>query len=353
MAQEKEFELREQDRWLPIANVARLMKNTLPPTAKVSKDAKECMQECVSEFISFVTSEASDRCLMEKRKTINGEDILYSLHTLGFENYAEVLKIYLAKFRQQQALKQERGEIRSKKKKKKPEESASENAADITSANNELTNGTQGNSNQDGNNIEKNQNVQENHTKETNGESKPDIDQEYVSQLYDQSYADVPLNLSNPDYHGGGSSESILEKRKQQLDNINKSDAHIGDETTEALRLGLGVGIDIDTADNDSNLPKQDQQVGISETHQQDQEPGQQNAENAPKTRQDLKIHSLEESQTTTADNRNGTLAATVSKTPATTNTSDLFLLNDNIEGISEREEIVGLTNGHQGMYFD
>ncbi|CAH2353044.1 hypothetical protein CLIB1423_09S01552 [[Candida] railenensis] len=110
-----EVELREQDRWLPIANVARLMKNTLPPTAKVSKDAKECMQECVSEFISFITSEASDKCLREKRKTINGEDILYSMHDLGFENYAEVLKIYLAKYREQQALKQERGETRSTK----------------------------------------------------------------------------------------------------------------------------------------------------------------------------------------------------------------------------------------------
>ena len=98
------YELREQDRWLPINNVARLMKNTLPVTAKVSKDAKECMQECVSEFISFVTSEAGDRCTSDKRKTINGEDILISLHALGFENYAEVLKIYLAKYRHQQAI---------------------------------------------------------------------------------------------------------------------------------------------------------------------------------------------------------------------------------------------------------
>ncbi|SCU83527.1 LAME_0C05490g1_1 [Lachancea meyersii CBS 8951] len=98
-------ELREQDRWLPINNVGRLMKNTLPVSAKVSKDAKECMQECVSEFISFVTSEANDRCTQDKRKTINGEDVLTSLNALGFENYAEVLKIYLAKYRQQQALK--------------------------------------------------------------------------------------------------------------------------------------------------------------------------------------------------------------------------------------------------------
>lgn len=119
-----DLELREQDRWLPIANVARLMKSTLPPTAKVSKDAKECMQECVSEFISFITSEASDKCLREKRKTINGEDVLYSLHDLGFENYAEVLKIYLAKYREQQAMRQERGEPRTIRKPSKKQKSS-------------------------------------------------------------------------------------------------------------------------------------------------------------------------------------------------------------------------------------
>ena len=36
--------------------------------AKIAKDAKETVQECVSEFISFITSEASDKCQMEKRK---------------------------------------------------------------------------------------------------------------------------------------------------------------------------------------------------------------------------------------------------------------------------------------------
>ncbi|KAI8928219.1 histone-fold-containing protein [Entophlyctis helioformis] len=90
---------REQDRLLPIANVSRLMKQALPGNAKIAKEAKDCVQECVSEFISFVTSEASDRCMQEKRKTINGEDILWAMHSLGFENYAEVLKIHLEKYR--------------------------------------------------------------------------------------------------------------------------------------------------------------------------------------------------------------------------------------------------------------
>ncbi|KAF9261302.1 histone-fold-containing protein [Marasmius fiardii PR-910] len=96
-------EYREQDRFLPIANVSRLMKSAVPPTAKIAKDAKECVQECVSEFISFITSEAAEKCMMEKRKTIGGEDILYAMTTLGFENYAETLKIHLAKLRAHQS----------------------------------------------------------------------------------------------------------------------------------------------------------------------------------------------------------------------------------------------------------
>ena len=76
------------------------MKRAIPEAGKIAKDARECVQECVSEFISFITSEASDRCHMEKRKTINGEDILFAMTTLGFDNYVEPLKLYLQKYRE-------------------------------------------------------------------------------------------------------------------------------------------------------------------------------------------------------------------------------------------------------------
>ena len=42
----------------------------------------------------------------EKRKTINGEDILFAMSTLGFDNYVEPLKLYLQKYRE--AMKGER-----------------------------------------------------------------------------------------------------------------------------------------------------------------------------------------------------------------------------------------------------
>ena len=55
---------KEQDRFLPIANVARIMKKALPDNAKIAKEAKETVQECVSEFISFITSEGMSSSLL-------------------------------------------------------------------------------------------------------------------------------------------------------------------------------------------------------------------------------------------------------------------------------------------------
>ncbi|KAL7080932.1 hypothetical protein ACP275_14G009500 [Erythranthe tilingii] len=85
---------------LPIANVGRIMKQILPSNAKISKEAKETMQECVSEFIGFVTSEASEKCRNERRKTVNGEDICSALQTLGFDDYGGALKRYLSRYRE-------------------------------------------------------------------------------------------------------------------------------------------------------------------------------------------------------------------------------------------------------------
>lgn len=47
----------EQDNQLPIANVTRIIKKILPPGSKISKDAKECIQECVTEFVCFIAGE--------------------------------------------------------------------------------------------------------------------------------------------------------------------------------------------------------------------------------------------------------------------------------------------------------
>lgn len=54
---------------------------------------------CARVFLTQI-HRASDKCQREKRKTINGDDLLWAMTTLGFEDYIEPLKLYLHKYRQ-------------------------------------------------------------------------------------------------------------------------------------------------------------------------------------------------------------------------------------------------------------
>ncbi|XP_022138615.1 nuclear transcription factor Y subunit B-7-like [Momordica charantia] len=94
--------LKEPENLLPIANVGRLMKQILPANAKISKEAKETMQECASEFIGFVTGEASEKCRRDARRTVTGDDLCSALESLGFDDFAGPLRRYLCKYREQE-----------------------------------------------------------------------------------------------------------------------------------------------------------------------------------------------------------------------------------------------------------
>jgi len=87
-------------RSLPINNIRRVMRSAMPENRKITKDAKESVQECVSEFISFVTGEASDKCHKEKRKTVNGDDVCWAFGALGFDDYVDPMRRYLHKYRE-------------------------------------------------------------------------------------------------------------------------------------------------------------------------------------------------------------------------------------------------------------
>ncbi|KAK7310332.1 hypothetical protein RJT34_07785 [Clitoria ternatea] len=91
--------VREQNQYMPIANVIRVMRRILPSHAKISDDAKETIQECVSEYISFITAEANERCQREQRKTVTAEDVLWAMGKLGFDDYVHPLAVYLQRYR--------------------------------------------------------------------------------------------------------------------------------------------------------------------------------------------------------------------------------------------------------------
>lgn len=48
-----------------------------------------------TQFSLNLNSKACEKCKNEKRKTINGDDILFAMNTLGFENYFDILHTYL------------------------------------------------------------------------------------------------------------------------------------------------------------------------------------------------------------------------------------------------------------------
>ena len=75
------------------------MKSTLPSDTKISKEARECVQECVSEFISFITCESCETCMAEKRKTINGEDLIKAMRELAFDAYIPHTEYYNKKYK--------------------------------------------------------------------------------------------------------------------------------------------------------------------------------------------------------------------------------------------------------------
>jgi len=82
-------------RFLPTAGVDRIIREALPPHARVSKGATRVIQQCVSEFISFLTSEAGESRCMQRRKSIGGKDILKAMQTLGFDDYLTCMQEFL------------------------------------------------------------------------------------------------------------------------------------------------------------------------------------------------------------------------------------------------------------------
>lgn len=55
--------------------------------SKIAKKGVETVQEIVTEFILFVTSEACELAATDNRSTIQSVDILKALERLGFDSY--------------------------------------------------------------------------------------------------------------------------------------------------------------------------------------------------------------------------------------------------------------------------
>ncbi|RQM16752.1 hypothetical protein DD237_000521 [Peronospora effusa] len=78
-------------------------------TVSISDEAVTFMQECVTEFLLYITSEARDLSVMQNRRTkkgvglsISGTDVVKGMENLGFTPYAQVLAGYNEKVKASQ-----------------------------------------------------------------------------------------------------------------------------------------------------------------------------------------------------------------------------------------------------------
>jgi len=84
---------------------------------KIAGKGVETLQEIVTEFILFVTSEACERAEKKGRHTIQGQDVLDSLYNLGFDDYHLHVREYYQKYqntmKQDQTIRQNQEQSRS------------------------------------------------------------------------------------------------------------------------------------------------------------------------------------------------------------------------------------------------
>ncbi|KAF7833121.1 nuclear transcription factor Y subunit B-9 [Senna tora] len=72
----------------------------LPQYLRISEDAKQTLQVCVSAFIRFITNKPNERCEQDCRITVTSYDILWAVRNLGFNDYVEPLTTFLSRLRE-------------------------------------------------------------------------------------------------------------------------------------------------------------------------------------------------------------------------------------------------------------
>merc|ERR1712029_1209747 len=83
---------RPEDLNLPSSVVSRIIKEALPPSVKVSKEAQAAVAKAASVFVLYATSCANNVALKSHRKTIHGNDVIKAMDDMEFEKFIKLLK---------------------------------------------------------------------------------------------------------------------------------------------------------------------------------------------------------------------------------------------------------------------
>ena len=93
-----QFYMQDEHGALPLASIRHLMRRAVggDEQAVVSNEASvAAVQQCTSEFLSFVVSEARIRVAKEGRTTVTYPDMVGALTSLGFKQFLEPVKVHM------------------------------------------------------------------------------------------------------------------------------------------------------------------------------------------------------------------------------------------------------------------
>ncbi|EIN10679.1 histone-fold-containing protein [Punctularia strigosozonata HHB-11173 SS5] len=92
----------DDDLSLPKATVAKMISELLPDDMTCAKETRDLVIECCVEFIHLISSEATEICEQEAKKTIAPDHIISALQRLGFESFTQEVKSVLNDHKKQQ-----------------------------------------------------------------------------------------------------------------------------------------------------------------------------------------------------------------------------------------------------------
>lgn len=84
----------------PLACIKRILKNTLPESTNVGKDASVAFARACGIFIIYLTACANDFAREGKRQTITANDVLAAMKELDFDEFTPDMTLFLENYRQ-------------------------------------------------------------------------------------------------------------------------------------------------------------------------------------------------------------------------------------------------------------
>jgi len=108
---------RPEDLNLPNAVVSRIIKEALPPSVKVSKEAQAAVAKAASVFVLYATSCANNVALKHHRKTIHGQDVIKAMEDMEFDKFIKPLENSLDTWKEGQQKKKDTAKLKRDAKK--------------------------------------------------------------------------------------------------------------------------------------------------------------------------------------------------------------------------------------------